>query len=200
MEVARVESFKRTEANEKKCIEAMRSVIKRGSLFGTSNIIFNTLFPETSPVETYKHEALDQHPTTKYSPEEKLIAELALNELGLISDKPEKRKGVQLSPYDEPEHHIAYVPKKGAYLNRLNELPILNDMSGVTMVEAMPHVGRENERKKTDRKKHSKILGAAVTRDIIRMAIKTPELFLKLAEMDVKRLQAVDPKIKDDVL
>lgn len=200
MEVARVESFKRTEANEKKCIEAMRSVIKRGSLFGTSNIIFNTLFPETSPVETYKHEALGQHPTTKYSPEEKLIAELALNELGLISDKPEKRKGVQLSPYDEPEHHIAYVPKKGAYLNRLNELPILNDMSGVTMVEAMPHVGQENERKKTDRKKHSKILGAAVTRDIIRMAIKTPELFLKLAKMDVKRLQAVDPKIKDDVL
>lgn len=200
MEVAKVETFQRTEANERKCIEAMRSVIKRGSLSGTSSIIFNTLFPETAPIEAYKHEALGQHPTTKYTPEEKLVAELALNELGLISDKPEKRKGVQISPYDEPEHHIAYVPKKGAYLNRLNELPILNDMSGVTMVEAMPHAGQENERKKTDRKKHSKILGAAVTRDIIRMAIKTPELFLKLAKMDVKRLQAVDPKIKDDVL
>lgn len=200
MEVRGVETFKRTEANERKCIEAMRSVIKRGSLFGTSSIIFNTLFPETSPVEIYKHEALGQHPTTKYSPEEKLIAELALNELGLISDKPEKRKGIQVSPYDEPEHHIAYVPKKGVYLNRLNELPILHDMSGVTMVEAMPHIGEDNERKKTDRKKHSKILGAAVTRDIVRMAIKTPDLFLKLAKKDVKRLQAVDPKIKDDVL
>lgn len=201
MEVARLETFQRTEANERKCIEAMRSVVKRGTLFGTSSIIFNTLFPETTPVETYKHEALvGQHPTTKYTPEEKLVAELALNELGLISDKPEKRKGPQISPYDEPEHHIAYVPKKGVYLNRLNELPILNDMSGVTMVEAMPHVGQDNERKKTDRKKHSKILGATVTRDIVRMAIKTPELFLKLAKMDVKRLQAIDPKIKDDVL
>ncbi|MFZ2026366.1 MAG: hypothetical protein WAV30_03715 [Microgenomates group bacterium] len=200
MEARGVETFKRTEANEKKCIEAMRSVVKRGSLFGTSSVIFNTLFPETAPVEIYKHEALGQHPTTKYSPEEKLIAELALNELGLISDKPEKRKDVQISPYDEPEHHIAYVPKKSAYLNRLNELPILNDMSGVTMVEAMPHVGQDNERKKTDRKKHSKILGAAITRDIVRMAIKTPELFLKLAKKDVERLQNIDPKIKDDVL
>lgn len=200
MEVRMVESFKRTEANERKCIEAMRSVVKRGRLTGTSSIIFNTLFPETSAVEIYKNEALGQHPTTKYTPEEKVVAELVLNELGLISDKPEKRKGVQPSPYDEPEHHIAYVPKKSAYLNRLNELPILNDMSGVTMVEAMPHVGEDNERKKTDRKKHSKILGAAVTRDIVRMAIKTPDLFLKLVKKDVKKLQAIDPKIKDDVL
>lgn len=198
------EHMKISETDEYRAIEAMRSVVNRNLLIGSSKIIFNKMFPENDRKQLFQKEVgvetRAQHPTSKYSDSEKNIAALAYNTLGFVSDNPEKRREYERSPYDLRDFRISYFNSPSTFINRLNALPILGDMEGVSMVEIMPRAGRSKEHKKMDRKKHSKILGAAVTRDIIRMAIKTPDLYLKLVKRDIDYFHKVDKRINLDTL
>jgi len=197
---SRTEFVKVPEAIEIKALEAMRSVVKPHLLSGTSKILFEKLYPETAPITKYDVEAKNQHPTSKYSDEEKKVAALAYNELGFVSDNPNKRKSQERSRFDLPLFRVSYLPDESTFINRLNDLTTLRDLRDVTMVTPIAEKTRGRMPKKMDREIHSKILGAAVTRDIIRMAIKTPDLFLRLVERDVHYFRSKNPLINPDVL
>lgn len=202
--VTHSERMRVPEADEYRAIEAMRSVINRDLLVGTSKIIFNKLFPASEKKQLFPREAgletRAQNPTSKYNDSEKSVASLAYNALGFLSDKKEKRPEHERSKYDLRDFRISYLNSPNTYINRLNALPIMSDMQGVSMAAIMPNIGSSKEYIKMDREKHSRILGAAVTRDIIRMAVKTPDLFLKLVKRDMHYYHKIDNRIKLDLM
>lgn len=164
----------------------MHAMVDRSRLTGSEAIVFNALFPAETRPEVFRLEAVQQNPLVEYSSDEKKAANYALGLFGFTSSKDRKYKGDE----DMPELRIAYNGVSGAPLTHLNHLPfmaILED-TGQTDPRLPKKSGQKNgPSTKMTRKDHSKHMASMVVRDVMRMAIKTPDLFINRVAADMRR-------------
>lgn len=171
----------RSQSQELQYIEAMRSVVDRTHITGTAAHLFEALFPPTKRIERFREEHITQSTEAKFTPQEKIIA----NELRAAFGFAKSGDGGR-GEHDMPEYRMFFTEDESSFIHHLNELPVVKRMKNITMTNPLlDEIYNPNGPKKTNRADHSKIVAAAVFRDIIRMAIKTPELFIERVDKDV---------------
>jgi len=174
-----------TPEQEKRLVSEMRTIINREQLNGTARIVFDSLFPANLKPEIFNTRSLAQKSEVRYTPEEKQVADECMHHFGYRSTKTgevNEWTGVD-------SLRVGFTKDKTKYINRLNDLPFVKSQAGVGQTGSEAQQLKTKEAPfKTTRAQHSQHLANMVYRDLIRMAIKTPRLFVKRVEEDMKRL------------
>ncbi|MCX6732341.1 MAG: hypothetical protein NTV98_02265 [Candidatus Roizmanbacteria bacterium] len=159
----------------------MRSVIDRTKLSGTSLLLFNTLFPPQKKIGLFNEGHISQDARAEYSPTEKRIVNEVRTAFGFAKSGEE-----HTGEHDMPDYRLYYKQDRSTFAHHLNELEVVKKMKNITVTSPLPEILRgEHPPKKMNRADHSKIIANAIFRDIMRMAVKTPELFIERVHKDI---------------
>ncbi len=173
---------------ETRQVEILRTFIHRERLTGSAAVVFNAMFPEQMPVGIFNPASIRQHEAVTYTEEQKKVASHALRLFGYISSKT--RRDSYIGDEDLPELRIAFSGHFGApttHLNKLACVTLLGDQGQTSPMSPSRPVKNRERQSKITRKDHSKHLASMVIRDLVRMAIITPDLFITRVIEDMKR-------------
>jgi len=158
------------------------SIIDRNRLTGVNAKVFNLLFPECLQARPFDMRTVQQNKATEYTRPEKKTEVACMEYLGFTSSKKKPYQGKE----DVPSLNLAYTNAPQAFTTHLNNLPFMLGLKDTAQTDPMPHY-REGIRIKMNRADHSKLLAYEISKDLMRMAIKTPELFIRRVWEDMRR-------------
>jgi hypothetical protein len=179
----------REQAKEWDAVQKLRTFVDRNhpAFFGAQKSIFNQLFPESITQEgphksLFRLESISQHPEVEYTKGEKEVVQNLLAKFGWEKSDGKTRKG----QYDMPHLYIAYNDNPHGITTHLNKMEFMRRQDAIGMAD-MTLQSSEAGIYKMTRGQHVRHMASFVFRDILRMAIKTPEeLTARIAE-DFKR-------------
>lgn len=179
----KIETLSTTRIELKK-VKEMRSIVQRDSIIGFHRKAFDVLFPPQRKSEPYSDKKLKLKEGLDYTEAERKIYQRIQKDFGYKripkSEWPDK---------DNPHLRLGFTKDTNAFVTHLNELPHMRRLRDVGMPKTDVFVDSVSGLiEKANRAEHSMRVAQKVFQDVMRMAIKSPDLFIERTLTDIKRL------------